>query len=521
MRAARRWLSVRPIELVFAALLTASVAYWLRITSSSWFYADEWSMAWQVRRAANILNPYNGHLSLVILGVYRVLLEVFGFSTYTPYRLAGAISLAAVSLAMFVHARFLLGPGPAAVMALVLLWLPRLSIEPGGLNHSLGLVGGIVCAHGLSGRSGRRDLVVAGGLAIALASAGGGVAVIVAAVVHNLCTRSSRSRWLAVVAPSVLWLAWWRLEVPPDAGVLSSDRPDELHLVWGALGHASESFASLALGDRRAGLVLLAAFLCLAVWRLRHGLDASANVLAWSAALCFWWYGIMRSRWLFLDGPPIFRYELVSVGFIMLAVLPRRPASWAGVLVDNRRKTTAATVAVVGLAAALVFSGRPDLQMFAREQALIGQANRIRVALIAVGPHVIPDETAYPVGLGYLDAGQVRDALSAYPSPTFLEDADQLLLQAAGTRLQPGPEEPQPPACSSSSGIRSVAPMERLVVHAMSGTTKVEVRRLGERWVPIGRLATGRSAAVVLPQLGFDGDWFIRAQGICFVAGAP
>lgn len=520
MSATRRWIATHVIELAFAVVLMASIAYWLRITSESWFFADEWPMALQVTSIGNIFEPYNGHLSVVILGLYRGLLEVFGLATYTPYRLAGALSLAAVSLAMFLHARRLVGPGVAAGMGLLLLWFPRLQIEPGGLNHSLALVGGIVCATGLSGRGHRRDLTVAGGLVLALASAGGGVAVAAAAVVHSLCTRASRWRWLAVLLPSFAWLLWWRLEVPAESGMIVDERPDTLRLVWRALGYAAESFASLALTNRAAGVVLLAAFVIHAIWRLRQGLDAAANVLAWSAALMLWWFGLVRTRWPFLEEPS-FRYELLSAGFILLAVLPRRPAVWAGARVQDRRRRVGATVAILGLAVVLVTAVRPDLQQFASDQAWFGRIVRAQVATVASERAGVPDDTSYHLGLGYLDTGQVRSILRSVTSADVIARPDQLSLVAAGTRLRILPEATRPAGCHPLDASRAVAPEQGIELHTTLEASTVEVRRLDEQWVRIGRVPVGRSAALWLPSVGLETAWSVRAEGACFVAAGP
>ena len=45
---------------------------------------DDWGLLLQAESLGDLLDPYNDHLSVVILGVYRILGEVFGLS-FRPY----------------------------------------------------------------------------------------------------------------------------------------------------------------------------------------------------------------------------------------------------------------------------------------------------------------------------------------------------------------------------------------------------------------------------------------------------
>src|SRR5690606_17852700 len=87
------------VAATFGLIVVATAAYFLRITGGSWFFVDEWSMALQLERPGGIIEPYNGHLSVSILSLYRVLLELFGFS-YLPYRGAGGVALVGVPVAL-------------------------------------------------------------------------------------------------------------------------------------------------------------------------------------------------------------------------------------------------------------------------------------------------------------------------------------------------------------------------------------------------------------------------------------
>lgn len=407
------WTTRHAVDIAFGAVVLFSVLYWLRLTRHSWFFADDWTMAYQLRQPKGIIEPYNSHLSVNILLLYRVLLGVFGFSDYTPFRLAGILSFAAVGSATFITARERVGAPVAALMGLLLLWVRGMSLEPGGLNHSLALAGAIVCAYGLTGVGRRRDAITAAGLVFALGSTGAGVAVIAAAIVHSICSRATRTRWVAVLVPSALWLAWYEFVAPRDPYALPMSR----RLVARAFEELARSFRFIALGNGAVGWLLLALFVVYAGWRLRQGTAAAANVAAWTTALVVWWVGLMRSR-SFAMNPPAFRYEFLSIGFLFLAVLPGTPVDRSSpIRLQNARQALLAASAIPVVVLLLALAVRPDLRAFANQQRGYGRISRCQVAYVRAKGSTVPDSTSFRLGLGYLDAGQVRATLRAFGEP--------------------------------------------------------------------------------------------------------
>ena len=506
-------LGSQAVAVTFGLVVLASAAYFLRVTGESWFFADEWRMALQVERAQDIVDPYNGHLSLTILSLYRGMLELFGFSTYVPYRVAGVVSLVSVPVAMFLTARGRVGAPAAAIMGLLLLWFRGMSFEPGGLNHSLALLGGIVCAYGLLGRGRGSDVVVASSLAFALCSAGGGVAVAAAAVIHSLCSRATRGRWLAVVVPSAAWLVWWVVVVPADPKAIRDLRPGVPELVEDAVRHAAESFRYLALGNRALGGVLLGLFIVYAAWRIRQGLAAAANVLAWGAALLFWWFGLMWSRWRLIDAVPHFRYQFVSVGFILLAVLPTGRVAvptWASA--STRRSAMLATTGVVLVAAFLVHSVRPDVQEFARSSAATGRLAHGQ-AVVALDPNAtLQSGVGFRMGgLTDFTADQVRHVLKTYGADGGPGETDRLLVSIGALRLTDGPRGPAPEGCTGLEQPTRAGQEGQIELYALSGTPEVKVRRFGTEWVRVGRLQEGRRTTLFLPGYRASEEWQLSA----------
>jgi hypothetical protein len=510
----RTWLATHAVDIAFGLVVLASAAYFLRVTRGSWFFADEWAMADQVGRAQDIIDPYNGHLSITILSLYRVLLELFGFTTHLPYRIAGIVSLAAVPVAMFLVARRRVGAPAAAVMGLILLWFRGINLEPGGLNHSLSLLGAIVCGWALAGRGRRRDTVVAASLAFALASAGGGVAVAVAAVVHSLCSRATRWRWLAVLLPSAAWLTWWVVFVPPDSEQIQRLRPGVIELAEDAVRHAAESFRFIALGNRVAGGILLALFIVHAVWRVRQGLGAAANVLAWTAALLFWWFGLFWSRWLLISDPPAFRYEWVSAGFIFLAVLPPRPVtlpSWAAA--STRKRSIVAATGVLLIAAALAHSVRPDVREFADVAATTGRLIRAQAAVVLDSHATVPDGTQLGFSYANMDVGRFRGVLNAYGTGDRPASTDERLVDVGAVRLVVGARAQAPARCHELTRPMRVGTEVLIEVYAPSQAADVRIRRFGTDWITVGRVPEGRQATIGLPGFHATDEWELSATG--------
>jgi hypothetical protein len=510
----RTWLATHAVDIAFGLVVLATAAYFLRVTRESWFFADEWAMADQVRRTQDIADPYNGHLSVTILSLYRVLLELFGFTTHLPYRIAGIISLIAVPVAMYLVARRRVGAPAAAAMGLILLWFRGISLEPGGLNHSLSLLGAIVCGWALAGRGRRRDAVVAASLAFALASSGGGVAVAVAAVVHSLCSRATRWRWLAVLLPSAAWLTWWTVFVPPDSEEVQRLRPGVLDLAEDAVRNAAESFRFLALGNRVAGGILLALFIVHAVWRVRQGLGAAANVLAWTAALLFWWFGLFWSRWLLIGDPPAFRYEWVSAGFIFLAVLPPRPVtlpSWAAA--STRKGSIVATAGVLLMAAALVHSVRPDVREFADFSSATGRLTRGQAAVVLDPRAALPDGTQLGFSFANMGVGRFRGVLNAYGMSDGRASTDQRLVDVGAVRLVVGPRAQVPARCRDLARPMRVGTEAQIEVYAPSQASDVRIRRFGTDWITAGRVPEGRQAKIGLPGFHATDEWELSATG--------
>ena len=283
---------------------------------SFYFWSDDLPLIDQAGSWGGLIKPYNGHMSVLILSIYRASAELSGLS-YTPFMIAGALSLVAVPVSYFLTTRTSARAAARRDHGDALLWYD--GMRPAGLNHFLALVGGIFCAAALN-RGRRADGVLAAALVFSLCSAGGGVVVAGACLVHNVLVRPPLRRWLAVLVPSALWACWWLLV----ADATSPTARDPLTVAQTARvvrDLCLSPFYHAGFGIRPLAAVLLAAFLLHGAMQLRRGLAAGANFLAWSAAMVMWALALVQSRGSGADAGT-FRYAYLSLGFALLAVVP-------------------------------------------------------------------------------------------------------------------------------------------------------------------------------------------------------
>lgn len=513
----RLWLPSHPVEVVFGLMLVVAFAYSLRITGQSYFWADDWRYFQQAGSLGGFFEPYNNHLSLLILGGYRLLIQAFGF-TFTPFRVMGMLCLLANPAAYFLTTRRQFGAALAAIVALPLLWYGQYFIYfVGELNHYLALLGAIGCAAALN-RGRRADWVLAAAVSFALCSAGGGVAVVAAALVHNACTRAPVRRWLAVLVPALLWLVWWLIEArgSVDLGPFAMTTSQTLRFVRDL---SYTPFESAGLGNTAVAVALIAGFVACGIWALSKGLDSGANFVAWTIALVVWGFGLANSRGT-LASTTAFRYRYVALGLALLAVVPRRPIRWPAWLPIDRRWVLAAAGVVLVLGGARGLAVRGDMQAAAEQQAVAGRLTRGETVVIGLGPAVVPDRTVLDFRFGALPAGEVRKLLAEYGSPyaATRSSADRMIVDVGGVRAESG-------------GVRDIAckplghPLRyqpstfgQLVLGSPDAPFTVDVRRFGDDWVRVGRARAGEVLRVNLPAFGSNRPWEVRADGACRLA---
>ena len=293
----------------FVVLVVATISRVVEKLRAYEFRGDDWRLFQRGSTPGDYFEPYNGHLSVVPIGVYRLLLEIFGLGSGLPLRLVALASLVAVAITMYFVVRSRVGPALALVAAAEMLWSATLPLAPAAFNHWLALAAVIFCSLPLTRESPSGDLALGLALTFALCSSGVAVAGAAACLVYTALSRAPLRRWLVVIGPTAAWAAWWFVasgERSHDSGASRSTTESLEYLRHGV----SASFRALAFGNHDLGLVLGALFAANLIWRLRKGPRSARHELSWCVALLVWWLGLAYSR----EGTDalVFRYELVG-----------------------------------------------------------------------------------------------------------------------------------------------------------------------------------------------------------------
>ena len=404
------------VDGIVILMVGATVAYWVHSSRRLWFFSDDWWLAAQVVHPKGLLQPYNGNMSLVILVIYRVLLGIFGLSTYLPYRITAMVSLGSVSATMYFTIRGRIGRPLAVVAASVLLWPSVMDLAPSALNHYLGLSAGIGCAYLLNRPEGRRqNLLLCAALLFALACASGGTTIALGCFVFCSCTRPTWRRWASVIGPIVLWGVWW-LVLARNHGYgarVSLGFTTKVRFLGDAVWQSLPGFTG---GEAWIAGVVIALVCLRAVQVLRHGFDESANLIAWLAAATSWWVALVWQRGDYAR-QDIFRYQLFSAVMVILAVMPRHRVvwpTWVQRVADKPKLALGAVVPVV-VAVLLTGSSAPAVRVNGYFLGYYSQQARQSSALANIEPPLLPDDA--PIA-GYVQLHTVRAVMRAWGGVT-------------------------------------------------------------------------------------------------------
>lgn len=509
-----------PVDLVVAGAVVGMVAFCLAVTRDMWFFADEWNAGLRGWTAIDFVRPYNGHLSVTWIAIYRGFYGLFGYHHHWMLRLLAFSLLASIAALLYVTSRSKVGAVLAGLAAVVLLWTPATALDPGSLNHWITAAAAVVIAWVLP-RSGRRaDLAVGGLLALALATSGGGVAVAAACVVHTVIARSTRTRWAAVAVPIVLWAAWWshwgRAAGQPDSRIRLGPL-DLAQLVWDGIFGALRTQAG---GSAWLGAVVVVAItVVLAVRLWRGGRSTWAAVVAWGSAAGVWWAGIGWNRGLFSD-PEAYRYRVVTLVFLLLALVGSTPDEWRPPAVLRSRWSAGVVLVVL---VALVGMNQDDLRAQGEQLGAFSANTRNTVVVAGRRPPVVPSAVQYQIGLGYLTQAQLAQVFGRYdvPGEGRRADLDRELLARGSVSGEVRPGQ-VPKWCRPVEGPIIVPPAVGLRIvdlGSVDAPVVVTVRRHAREPLELITVPAGRMA-----QLRFDPDpaiasWTVQAEGACRIGG--
>jgi hypothetical protein len=447
------------LSLLPAAVTLVAVAW---IGRDLWFFSDDWNI-FADYHSGGLLEPFNGHLSLVPAGIYRVLFATVGVDSYLPFRLAGLGSLAvlAFQVARLVHHRLAdarLGRLPAAAVVgflagAAVLWNSAGQMNlmfPFLMNFTIPIAALAAIWWHLDRRTAPGDVAASLWLAVALATSGLGLMTALAVGVELLIGRAPLRRW-AVLAPGpVLWVLWFLTH--RDGTPLTTDVPAVAAYAARMLLAATSSIAAGTLAGGVLLAVVLLGYLVLAGvrWRAADGrlLGALAAPLAFAVFTAMTRIGIVPEI-----PPDELRYSWAVAAFLVLAaVVACRPRPLVGSSLPP-----AAPWALVGLAIVVLLAGSVrlvgDLQEWnARVRDARPGLGALLLATEAVGLERIDPDRVIPVSYvpvttgGYLGAVEAigspvagEEPVAGTGEPYALRTADEILVSELPVIVEPVP----------------------------------------------------------------------------------
>jgi len=360
------------------ALLVFTAVVVLHETRGTTLWTDEWGWALD-RRSGSLLEPHNGHFSLIPLLLYRALFATAGMTDYLPYRVMVVIGHLTVATLLFIYARRRIGPIAALLPTAVLLTLGpawQNFLWPFQIAWLISLAAGLVALLALDHGDRRGEIVASAALAVALASSGVGVAVAAGLVVDVLGRR--RPVWI-VAAPIALYLLWWL--VYQDTDFWRHNVVVAPQFAADAAGGAVATVLGLTEGrlDENGGLVDAGAALVwgrplvivaglVVIWRLAGLRTVPLRVLALLASAAAFWLlgGLQRAQ---ISSPDASRYLYVGAVFVLLIAVELLRGVRVG------REIALLAVVLTGL---IVVANLGDLRAGARnlrQQAVISRAD--------------------------------------------------------------------------------------------------------------------------------------------------
>ena len=162
----------------------ASAAFIYHQTRGSSFSPDDliWIATRRGHSAGTFLAPYNGHLSLIPIAIYRVMFALEGIASFAPYRVLLAVVATLAGLVFFAYARRRVGAFGALLLTTLLLFLgPGWNdvMQPFQIAWLIAVAGGVLALSLLDRRHLPTDLLACLALLVAVASTSVGVALMI------------------------------------------------------------------------------------------------------------------------------------------------------------------------------------------------------------------------------------------------------------------------------------------------------------------------------------------------------
>ena len=420
---------LNPWRIALVGACLASAATIVGLGRQLTFYNDDWYVLLQRPglSAHSILLPHDGHLSAILVLIYKGLVAVAGLDSQLPFRLTEAAVVVSLALVVFLYVRRRLGEPPAVVAAAVLLFLGP-AYEALLWTFEIGLMGSMVAGIGallvLEREGVGRDRAGCSLLAVSLLFSNVGVVFVIAAAVEVLAVRRRPSQlWIAGL-PALMFAVWWVAyaqgspthfslgNVARAPGYVLNAMSSGLAAVTG-LSWAPDSTADpLAWGRPLLALGAVG----VAAWLLRGGRPSPRLAVIGAAALS-WWLVIAFTFTPVFRNPTESRYLMLSGAFLLML---------AAELFRSTRPSPATTAAIAAAGFVAIAANITPLKEgfhFFRDQTALARADlgALDLARRRVDPEfVIPNTPTLPGGrvlLGGVIASDYFRERDRYGSP--------------------------------------------------------------------------------------------------------
>jgi hypothetical protein len=417
-----------PIVLLGVALLAAAALLFALMRDMT-FFQDTWEFLLNrhALSADALLQPHNEHIVVIPVALELFFLEAFGMSSAAPEYVLQVVALLVTATLLFVYVRRRVGPWPALMAAVLLLFLGPAwwdILWPFEIGFVGSILFGIAMLLALDREDPVGDAAACLFLALSIGFSSLGTSFIVAAAVAVFLGRREHGlrRAYVVAVPAVLFALWylgWGHEAESHLSlrnVLSSPPfvleglAASVESVLGLSNAPLEGIATVTWGAPL--LVALVALVIYAQWR-RPGFSSGFWVVA-AATATNWFLAAFN----FIPGrePTTSRYLYAGGVFILLlaAELLR------GARIGSRALLIGAAVTVAAVASNLV--PLKDGSDWLKNQAVLTKSDlaAIEIARRTVAPEFALDpETAGTPSLIDVQAGKYLETEREFGSPAY------------------------------------------------------------------------------------------------------
>jgi hypothetical protein len=523
-----------PVELVRAPWLplailgiaaAASFVWILSLDSHLTFIADDWMLL--VKRqgwgASYFLDPFHGNIVVAPAVVYKLMREVFGMGSATPYYALSVATFVASGVLLFFYLRSRVGDWLALCGAVLILFLGA-AFEDLLFAFQIGYYGSVAAGLGmliaLDREDNRADRIACVLLGVSLAFSSIGLAFALGTFIDlALGQRPRRRRAYVALVPIGLYAVWWLGWGHTAVNHLSAHNVlTSPQYVFKAAGAGITSLLGLASNDGSEpsqphliwGKLILIAGLLLLGWKLvREGRISRGLAIALAIGLAFWLAAGFNRDLSRLPTSSRFQYPSAVFLLLIAAEMVR------GLRIPRPAIVAAAAVTLLAISGGISLMHREQRERWVPyAEALRSRLAALEIAGTSADPHY---QVFFPPDIE-ASARAYFLAADRYSSPAFSEaqlesrpqsereEADVTLAQALGLALHPPAGGESTIACqtlqASNAGYTGITLLHGGFTLANRSGAGVEVKlgRFAEGFpVSFGELPAGVKTALSIP----------------------